>query len=77
MVIKSEDNIDVEAHLQNIIEKAPKGNQCFSCCSKTSNDDILTVIQDIIDVGEENKNLPSRNKPLAVVDGNGDNDRAA
>ena len=37
----------------------------------------MTVIQDIIVVGEENENLPSRNKALVVVDGSGDNDEAA
>ena len=77
VVIKSEDNFDVEAHLQNIIEKAPKFNQGFPCSSKTSGEDISTVIQDVIDVGEQIKNLSSRNKPLAVVDGSGDNDGIA
>ena len=37
----------------------------------------MTTFQDIIDVGEENKKLPCRNKSLAVADGSGDNDRVA
>ena len=51
---------DVAAHLQGIAVKAVKKDQCFPCCSKTADDDILTIIQDIIDVDEEKeyKNIP-------------------
>ena len=62
---------DVDAHLQGVVVKAVKKKyQCFSCCSKTADDDILTIIQDINDVDEEKEyeNIPSRNKSSVTID---------
>ena len=53
----------VDPHLQGIVVKAVKKDQCFPCFPKTADDNILTIIQDIINVNEEKEyeNIPSTN----------------